>query len=268
MRSSRRPRFAGPRLNAGVGRHQAMIEVPSSAQNAAAFSPAVDDVFTRIASRYDFMCDVFSLYAHRIWKNHIADRIANCPGVLHLDVASGTGDIPFRVLMRSRGIPERRIIVSDLCPAMLGMAQAKLGAKNPLLEFRRLDAHDLSGVESGSVDIYSISFGMKILDRERVLSEAHRVLRPGGRFFCLEAARIPVAPIHSAYLTYMDWCLPTIARLATGGDASAYDYLLRGVHEFPDQAAFSLQIEQHGFLDVAHTNLTCGIVALHEGVRQ
>jgi ubiquinone/menaquinone biosynthesis methyltransferase len=221
--------------------------------------------------RYEFLCDVFSVCAHRVWKNRIARRIAETPGTLMLDVASGTGDIPFRVLRRLDATPlvkSKKLLVTDICPEMLSMARTKLGTGDPRIEYSLLDAHDLNSIESNSVDVYSISFGMKIMDRKRVLSEAHRVLRPGGTFFCLEAARIPVRFVHNAYLKYMDWCLPFIARLATGGDVSAYDYLLRGVHEFPDQRTFATQMENHGFDSVGFENLTLGIVALHKGVKR
>ena len=131
---------------------------------------------------------------------------------------------------------------------------------------RLLDAHQLA-LPDASVDLYSISFGMKICDRVRVVSEAWRVLKPGGVFYCLEAARIPFEPLHQAYLIYMDWCLPLIARLATSGDRSAYNYLLKGVHEFPRQAAFAAELEAAGFNDVSYENLTLGIVAIHRAVK-
>src|SRR5258705_9604750 len=108
---------------------------------------------------------------------------------------------------------------------------------------------------------------MKICRREHVIAEAFRVLKPGGTFFCLEAARITVAPLHALYLKYMDWCLPTIARIATGGDRSAYNYLLKGVHEFPDQETFARELRHAGFESVRFENLTLGIVAIHEGVK-
>lgn len=231
--------------------------------NSAAFDPAADDIFARIAGRYDRLCDVFSLYAHRLWKARIAALMAREQGAVALDVASGTGDIPIRLLRRGGG-PER-IIVSDICPQMLTEAERKLkGAAG--VELRRLDAHQLD-VPDGSVDLYSISFGMKICDRTRVMTEALRVLKPGGVFYCLEAARIPFEPLHQLYLAYMDWCLPLIGKLATGGDASAYTYLLRGVREFPAQQEFAAEMRRLGFSDVRFENLTFGIVAIHRGVR-
>jgi ubiquinone/menaquinone biosynthesis methyltransferase len=231
--------------------------------NAAAFDPAADDVFARIAGRYDRLCDVFSVFAHRLWKARIASRMARERGGVALDVASGTGDIPVRLLRRNGG--PVKILVTDICPQMLAQAEKKL-AGAARVELRRLDAHAVDLPDS-SVDTYSISFGMKICDRARVVAEAYRVLRPGGVFYCLEAARIPFEPLHQLYLLYMNWCLPLIARIATGGDASAYNYLLRGIHEFPRQAVFAEELRNNGFVDVSYENLTLGIVAIHRGVK-
>ena len=247
-----------------------MTAPTTTSGNAASFSAASDDVFARIAGRYDFLCDIFSLYAHRLWKARMAELIASTPAAVVLDVASGTGDIPFRLLRRLRLMPEappRRILVTDLCPEMRALAERKIGTTTPGVEFSIADAHDLAGIPPASVDLYSISFGMKICDRRHVVAEAFRVLRPGGVFLCLEAARIPIEWMHWTYLKYMDWCLPLIARLATRNDPGAYDYLLKGIHAFPTQAAFAREIEAHGFTDVSYENLTFGIVALHRGVK-
>lgn len=234
--------------------------------NAAAFDPAADDVFGRIADRYDRLCDVFSVFCHRVWKARMADCIARENGELALDVASGTGDIPVRLVRRLKnGGGPAQIVVSDISEQMLAHARRKL-ATETRVSVRILDAHALD-LPSASVDVYSISFGMKICDRARVVAEAHRVLKPGGRFYCLEAARIPFAPLHQLYLTYMDWCLPFIARIATSGDASAYNYLLRGVHEFPDQKTFAAELTAAGFQSVTYENMTLGIVAMHRGMK-
>jgi ubiquinone/menaquinone biosynthesis methyltransferase len=193
----------------------------------------------------------------------MAARMAREQGALALDLASGTGDIPVRLLKHSGG--PKQILVTDICPQMLAQAEQKLnGAAR--VEIRRIDAHAIA-LPDASVDICSISFGMKICDRARVVAEAHRVLKPGGAFYCLEAARIPFEPLHQLYLLYMDWCLPLIARLATGGDASAYNYLLRGIHDFPNQRAFAEELSRQGFVDVSYENLTLGIVAIHRGVK-
>jgi ubiquinone/menaquinone biosynthesis methyltransferase len=233
--------------------------------NAARFEPGHDDVFARIAGRYDRLCDLFSLGAHRLWKAHMVRRIAALHGRDILDLASGTGDIPLR-LSRHLGAGDERVIrVTDLCPQMLQIAAAKLEGAPGVEAISVANAERLDGIADGSADIVSIAFGMKICDRRRVAAEALRVLRPGGTFLCLEAARIPLAPIHAAYLAYMRLCMPLIGRLATGGDRSAYDYLLRGVHEFLDQTAFARELSDGGFAEVSYRNLTFGIVALHEG---
>jgi ubiquinone/menaquinone biosynthesis methyltransferase len=244
----------------------------TSPANAAAFDPARDDVFARIAGRYDRLCDLFSLRIHRLWKSVRAAAIAAHPGAVVLDAASGTGDIPLRVVRRLNGdgsvagAAARTLWVTDLCPEMLAIARRKL-ADCPDAKFVVADVHALGGFPSESVDLFSISFGMKICDRRRVLAEAFRVLRPGGTFFCLEAARIPLAPLHALYLAYMRWCLPIIAKIATGGDAGAYDYLVRGIHEFPSQREFCREMEGFGFRNVSYRNMTLGIVALHEGTK-
>jgi len=239
--------------------------------NAAAFDPARDNVFARIASRYDRLCDLFSLRIHRLWKSEMAAAIARHPGAVVLDAASGTGDIPLRVLRRlgnGAAAAGRTLWVTDLCPEMLAIARRKLaGASDGVAKIAIANVHALGDFPENSVDLFSISFGMKICDRKRVLAEAFRVLKPGGTFFCLEAARIPLAPLQAVYLAYMRWCLPLIAKIATGGDASAYDYLVRGIHEFPAQREFCAEMESYGFRDVGYRNMTLGIVALHEGTK-
>lgn len=239
----------------------------SASGNAAAFAPSADDVFARIAGRYDFLCDLFSLFAHRVWKARMAQVIAEAPGAVVLDVASGTGGIPFRVLDRlGKRADAPRIIATDICPQMLDLARRKIGER-PGVDFALADAHSLEAFPTASVDVFSISFAMKICDRHRVLDEAARVLRPGGLFLCLEAARIPNEALHWAYLKYVDWCMPMIARLATGNDPGAYQYLTRGIHGFPSQHEFAREIEARGFRDVGYENMTAGVVALHRGVK-
>ena len=242
------------------------VSAETSETNAASFSAHRDDVFARIAGRYDVLCDLFSFGIHRLWKRRMVARMAAHRGQVIFDAASGTGDIPLRLLRRGLNT-DRKLWVTDLCPQMLAMAQRKLAPFSARVKIVERDAENLHQVESESVDLYSMSFGMKICNRHRVLAEAFRVLKPGGSFFCLEAAQISPRFLHRAYLRYMDWCLPLIGRIAASGDASAYDYLLRGVHEFPDQAAFAKELEAAGFRAVRYENLTLGIVALHEATK-
>jgi ubiquinone/menaquinone biosynthesis methyltransferase len=209
---------------------------------------------------------VFSLLLHRGWKRRMARKIAACPAGIVLDVASGTGDIPLRILRQTAaGRPSfKTLMVRDICPEMLAIAREKLPAASGALQFAHLDAENLESIASDSIDLHSISFGMKICDRARAMAEAYRVLKPGGTFFCLQAARVPIGAAHRLYLRYMDWCLPLIGRIAANGDESAYNYLLRGVHDFPSQDRLAAELQTCGFADVTYENLSFGIVALHQ----
>lgn len=238
---------------------------PATTTNAASFAPERDDVFARIAGRYDLLCDLFSFGIHRLWKRGMARAMAQHPGEVVLDLAAGTGDIPLRLL--KRGGQPRELWVTDISEGMLAIARPKLEGKDPSIRFELLDAENLHQIPDASIDLCSMSFGMKICDRARVIREVYRVLRPDGRFYCLEAARIPVPALHSLYLLYMGWCMPLIGRIATGGDRSAYLYLLRGVREFPDQKSFAAELTSIGFHGVSWRNMTLGIVALHEALK-
>jgi len=232
-------------------------------ENAAEFHPSKDDVFGRIASRYDFLCDLFSLGIHRLWKRRMAIVIAEESWLTLLDGATGTGDIILRVL--SHKLPaSRRITASDLSHEMLTIAKRRLGARSQV-QLEQLDAEEMPSVASDSVDAYSISLGLKICDRNKALAEALRVLRPGGRLIILEASNIPWASHTALYLAYMVLCLPAIGWLATGGDSSAYRYLLAGIQEFPSAELLAEELRAAGFMDVAFERLSLGIVAIHTG---
>jgi demethylmenaquinone methyltransferase / 2-methoxy-6-polyprenyl-1,4-benzoquinol methylase len=231
--------------------------------NAAAFNTANDDVFGRISSRYDLLCDLFSLWIHRYWKKRVAALIASEPWNELLDVASGTGDIVLRVLARQPTATTRRIVASDISPNMLAIATRRLARLGQDVELRHLDAHSMPSIPSHSIDLYSMSLGLKICNRHQVLAEAFRLLKPGARLIVLEASNIPVRWLHRAYLTYMALCMPIVGWVATGGDASAYRYLLHGIREFPTAEALAEEIRAVGFMDVSFERLSLGIVAIH-----
>jgi demethylmenaquinone methyltransferase / 2-methoxy-6-polyprenyl-1,4-benzoquinol methylase len=240
-----------------------VAEPASTEVNAASFDASRDDVFNRIASRYDRLCDLFSLFIHRLWKSRMARRILALPWQRMLDVASGTGDIALRVVEKLDAEWGRTCIVSDICPTMLDIARRRASRLANAVQFQTLDAHGLTTIETASVDLYSISLGMKICDRKLALAEAWRVLRPGGTFICLEASEIPVRFLHRAYLTYMRLCMPVVGWAATGGDTSAYDYLLKGICGFPGAQKFADEIAAQGFAEVTYERLSLGIVAIH-----
>lgn len=230
--------------------------------NAAEFVAQSDDVFGRIASRYDRLCDLFSFGIHRMWKRRVADIIAQEEWQTLLDGATGTGDIMLRVLKKQ--IPaSRRIIASDISPQMLAIAQSKLGQHGEQVRLCQLDMHSMPDIASESVDAYSISMGLKICQRHLALQEALRVLRPDGRLIILEASNIRPAWLHRAYLMYMAICTPAIGWIATGGDASAYKYLLHGVREFPSAEQLAAEMREMGFSDIKFERLSLGIVAVH-----
>ena len=235
--------------------------------NSADFTPKDDDVFGRIATRYDRLCDLFSFGIHRLWKRRVAYIIANEPWQNLLDVASGTGDIVYRMLKQrdtSAGYDSPpQIIVSDISAQMLDVAKQKMSSHDTHTAFMLLDAEDMIQIASASQDVVSISLGLKICDRHKALQEAHRVLKPKGRLVTLEASNIPIAWIQRLYLGYMSAVTPIIGWLATGGDSSAYQYLLKGVKDFPSAENLAQEITDIGFSEVSFERLSFGIVAIH-----
>lgn len=234
----------------------------AAAENAAAFTWQGDDVFGRIANRYDLLCDVFSFWIHRLWKRRVASTIASEPWNTLLDGATGTGDIILRVLAREETLG-RTVVASDISLPMLAIAERRLADHRSRVEIKRLDVESMPTVPSESVDAYSISLGLKICNRRLALAEALRVLRPGGRLIVLEASNIPWPFLHKLYLLYMSLCMPVLGWLATGGDASAYRYLLHGIRGFPSAEQLAAELEHLGFRDVKFERQSLGIVAIH-----
>lgn len=237
-----------------------MVQEP--AENAAEFAWQHDDVFGRIAVRYDLLCDVFSLGIHRLWKRRVAARIASEAWSTLLDGATGTGDILLRLFARQQPAG-RTVIASDISGKMLAVAQRRLSRHARSIRMQQLDAEAMPSIADASVDAYSISLALKICNRRRVLDEAFRVLKPGGRLIVLEASNIPWRPLQQAYLAYMSVCMPLLGWLATGGDASAYKYLLHGIREFPSAEGLADELRTHGFKEVGFERLSLGIVAIH-----
>jgi len=235
---------------------------PPTTENAAEFAWQRDDVFGRIASRYDLLCDLFSVGIHRLWKRRVARLIASERWTTLLDGATGTGDIILRLLAHE-STTDRTVVASDVSAKMLAIAEHRLRRYGGKVRLQRLDAEAMPSIASGSVDAYSMSLALKICNRRLALDEAFRVLRPGGRLIVLEASNIPWRPLHAAYLAYMSVCMPALGWLATGGDSSAYKYLLDGIREFPTAELLAAEIRAHGFDEVSFERQSLGIVAIH-----
>jgi demethylmenaquinone methyltransferase/2-methoxy-6-polyprenyl-1,4-benzoquinol methylase len=225
----------------------------------------VNGVFHSVAGRYDLMNDLMSAGLHRAWKSALISwlRPSRTRPFRHLDVAGGTGDVAFRVL--EAGGPQTRVTVLDINGDMLSVGRERAGDRyGDRIDFVEANAEELP-LESASYDAYTIAFGIRNVPRiDRALAEAHRVLRPGGRFLCLEFSHVDVPGLDRIYDAYSFNVIPAMGRLVTG-DAASYRYLVESIRRFPRPAAFSRMIEEAGFRRVSHRALTGGVVAIHSG---
>jgi demethylmenaquinone methyltransferase/2-methoxy-6-polyprenyl-1,4-benzoquinol methylase len=227
----------------------------------------VNDVFRSVATRYDLMNDLMSGGLHRVWKAALVSmlRPPRDRAVRHLDVAGGTGDVAFRIL--DAGGMRTSVTVLDINGDMLRVGRERSEARPEFagrLEFVEANAEALP-FEDRSFDGYTIAFGIRNVPRiDQALAEAHRVLRPGGRFLCLEFSRVEMPFLDALYDAYSFNVIPRLGQLVTG-DADSYRYLVESIRRFPAPAAFSALIEDAGFRRVSHRVLTGGIVAIHSG---
>ncbi len=224
----------------------------------------VQGVFTRVASRYDIMNDLMSAGIHRLWKDAMMDWLAPRTGQRLLDVAGGTGDIAFRFLRRAGAGAEATVL--DLTEDMLIEGRKRAEAENlaDALTWMQGDAMALPFADN-SFDVYTISFGIRNVTRiEDALSEAFRVLRPGGRLMVLEFSHIPNDLMQKAYDLYSFNVIPAMGQVVAN-DRDSYQYLVESIRKFPDQDRFAEMIRTAGFEQVKYRNLSMGIAALHSG---
>jgi demethylmenaquinone methyltransferase/2-methoxy-6-polyprenyl-1,4-benzoquinol methylase len=226
-------------------------------------------VFDAVAPRYDLMNDLMSAGIHRLWKTALIDWLNPRPGEAVLDVAGGTGDIALRILDRRGG--DRAgppVIVCDINAEMLraGRDRALDRGRVAGLVWTCGDAEALPFADM-SFDAYTIAFGLRNVTRiDRALAEARRVLKPGGRFACLEFSRVVVPGLDALYDAYSFTVLPRLGQWVAG-DREAYQYLAESIRRFPDQAALLGKMKAAGFAQTACRNLSAGIAALHTGWR-
>ena len=224
----------------------------------------VHGVFSSVASRYDRMNDAMSLGVHRLWKDAMLDWLAPRSGMALLDVAGGTGDIAFRFLRRLHGNGHATVL--DMTEDMLeaGRRRPEAATYEGVLDWVVGDAMALP-FKDASFDAYTISFGIRNVTRiEDALTEAFRVLRPGGRLLVLEFSRVPEPSLRWLYDRYSFNVIPALGQVVAH-DRASYQYLVESIRRFPDQETFAGMIEGAGFGQVRYRNLSMGIAALHSG---
>lgn len=222
----------------------------------------VRGVFSSVAENYDIMNDVMSGGMHRLWKNEFVRRIhANANSAI-LDLAGGTGDIAVRLRERTNA----SVTVCDINYDMLKVGRA-----------RQLDAGKLEGlrfvcgnaehlpVPDQSLDVITIAFGLRnVTNIQQALDDAHRALKPGGTFLCLEFSHVPNPLLKKIYDRYSFAAIPKIGELVAK-DRASYQYLVESIRLFPTQKKLQDMMVQSGFARVRYTNLTFGVVAIHQG---
>ncbi|XP_046385039.1 2-methoxy-6-polyprenyl-1,4-benzoquinol methylase, mitochondrial [Ischnura elegans] len=245
----------------------------------------VHHVFETVAESYDKMNDAMSFGIHRLWKDVFIQRLSPTLDTKLIDVAGGTGDISFRFLRYLQVIgqqkltsqdlkssqecdDDQKVTVCDINEAMLAVGKKraeKLGYFNEI-NWVHGNAEKLP-VESGKFDAYTIAFGIRnVTHIDKVLEDAHRVLRPGGRFMCLEFSQVNNALLRRMYDEYSMQVIPAMG-VIIAGQWEPYQYLVESIRKFPNQDDFKCMIESAGFHHVTYENLSFGVVAIHSGFK-
>lgn len=225
----------------------------------------VRGVFDSVASKYDLMNDLMSGGLHRWWKSQMIAALPVQKNLPLLDLAGGTGDIAFRAKTR---FPDANITICDINAAMLAEGQKRALDQNFLQDLTWVcgDAQKLP-MESNSKDACTIAFGIRnVTDIPQALREIYRILKPGGKFLCLEFSPLTTenAALTTLYDLYSFQLIPRIGQAVTG-DAESYRYLVESIRKFPDVDTFKTMIESAGFSRVRYERMTFGVVALHVG---
>ena len=220
----------------------------------------VGAVFSSVASRYDVMNDAMSAGLHRLWKDQFVRRVKPRPGEQILDMAGGTGDIAFRLAKAGA-----RVTVSDINQDMLdvGIERAMDRGFDDLV-WSRQNAEELTFPDR-FFDAYTIAFGIRnVTHIDKALAEAHRVLRFGGRFFCLEFSTVEWPGFKEIYDAYSHHLVPKLGQMIAGDEAS-YRYLVESIRRFPPMPQFAAMIREAGFAQVKVEPILGGLVAIHSG---
>lgn len=229
----------------------------------------VNRVFSSVASRYDVMNDLMSGGLHRAWKSDLVTQIGmpkSGRAFRLIDVAGGTGDVAMRAIRRAG--PGASAVICDISPEMLGVGRERVEAAGlgDRIELVEGNAEALP-FDDSTFDAYTIAFGIRnVTQIDKALSEAYRVLKPGGRFLCLEFSHCDVAGLDRLYDFHSFEVIPRLGEFAAG-DRDAYKYLVESIRRFPRQEAFAEMVRDAGFERVNFRNMTGGIAAVHGGWR-
>ena len=220
----------------------------------------VGGIFSSVARKYDIMNDAMSGGMHRLWKDRFVRHVKPKKGERILDMAGGTGDIAFR--MQAKGA---HVTVSDINPDMLGVGQERAEKRGLTgLDWSVQNAEVLS-FEDSSFDAYTIAFGIRnVTHIDKALREAHRVLKRGGRFFCLEFSTTVWPGFAEVYDAYSHRVVPKLGKLISG-DEDSYRYLIESIRRFPDMPSFERMIGEAGFVQTRVEPMLGGLVAIHSG---
>ena len=239
-------------------------EIPADARQG-----FVNDVFAKVAHRYDLMNDLMSGGLHRLWKDDLVVMLGPPKGPQPfrlLDIAGGTGDIALRCL-KAGGVGCRAVIC-DISPEMLAIARDRIEGEGLSSRIDVVEANaEALPFADGAFDACTIGFGIRnVTHIDRALAEAFRVLKPGGRFLCLEFSHVDVPMLDRLYDFHSFAIIPRLGDLVAGG-AEPYRYLVESIRRFPTQERFAAMLVAAGFARVAYRNLTGGIAAIHSGWR-
>ena len=230
--------------------------------------PLVNNIFSNVADKYDLMNDLMSFGMHRLWKDEFIRQIPNLNSNI-LDVASGSGDIALKLGKKARDRGSNiSLTLSDINEEMLRQAKKKSIDLNRFqnLKFTVATAEELPFPDN-SFDYYTIAFGIRnVPDINKALKEAYRVLKPMGKFICLEFSKVKESLLQDFYKFYSFNVIPKIGQIITG-NKEAYDYLVESIDLFPSQDEFRIMIKEAGFEEINYKNLSGGIVAIHSAYK-
>ena len=235
----------------------------------------VGAIFSNVSGSYDRMNDAMSLGLHRLWKDRLVTKLNPFSGMQHLDVAGGTGDVAFRIAARIEDLQAEgsihagSVTVCDINSSMLQQGQARASQGVPggnLLSWNVGDAEQLPFPDS-TFDSYTIAFGIRNVTRiQQALHEAARVLKPGGRFMCLEFSHVDIPVLREAYDLYSFNVIPKLGK-AIANDEASYQYLVESIRRFPPRDEFAAMMKIAGLQRIDCEILTGGVVALHSGFK-